>query len=370
MSTLHGIIFAYHAKSELGELVRHRTSASLPFCSRYRLIDLALSSLINAGVRDVGVIMQCDYQSLLDHLGSGKAWDLSRTSGGLHLLPPFGMAGLRTGEYRGSLEALSAMHLYLSEVNAEHIILCRGDLVSNVDLSAAVRRHLSTGADITEVCSAEPPAEENNCFLPDADGFSGRQLCHVHGRSEGVYSLEISVIRKRVLMELIGWARACGKISLHRDAYQHHLQNGGRICLYLHEGYAKRVSSVADYFQVNMDMLLPQNRACIFPAGRPVRTRGRAEVSTYYGEKARSENSLVANGCYIEGELENCILFSGVRVEKGVHLKNCILMQDTVICEGAALKFIISDKDVRVSPYVTLTGSEKLPLVIPKGSEL
>ena len=370
MSTLHGIIFAYHAKSELGELVRHRTSASLPFCSRYRLIDLALSSLINAGVCDVGVIMQCDYQSLLDHLGSGKAWDLSRTSGGLHLLPPFGMAGLRTGEYRGSLEALSAMHLYLSEVNAEHIILCRGDLVSNVDLSAAVRRHLSTGADITEVCSAEPPAEENNCFLPDADGFSGRQLCHVHGRSEGVYSLEISVIRKRVLMELIGWARACGKISLHRDAYQHHLQNGGRICLYLHEGYAKRVSSVADYFQVNMDMLLPQNRACIFPAGRPVRTRGRAEVSTYYGEKARSENSLVANGCYIEGELENCILFSGVRVEKGVHLKNCILMQDAVVGQDASLSCVISDKDTVISSGVTLCGSPLLPLVIPKNTRL
>ena len=99
MKDFHGIIFAYSAAPELRELVTHRTAASMPIFGRYRVIDFSLSSLMNAGIHDVGVIMQRDYQSLMDHIRNGKSWDMSRKDGGVRLLPPFGMPGYHSGNY-------------------------------------------------------------------------------------------------------------------------------------------------------------------------------------------------------------------------------------------------------------------------------
>ena len=323
MTDVHAIVYAYHSSPRLGELTRTRTNASLPFAGRYRLIDFALSSLSNAGVRDVGVIMQRDYQSLLDHLGSGKAWDLSRRRGGMRLLPPFGNS---RGDYSGTAEALNAVISYVRDIPQEHVILMPADILCNIDVAAAVNRHVQSGCGVTAVCTRRTPNGTHYRFTTDDTGRV-RQIA----------------------------------------AY---LERGGTMDVTMHDGYFARIDAVEDYFAASMDMLLPGPRASLFPTDRPVRTKERADVSTYYGEHARVENSLVADGCIIEGTVKNCVLFRGVRVAPGAMLENCILMQDTVICEGAALKFIISDKDVRVSPYVTLTGSEKLPLVIPKGSEL
>ena len=109
MNDLHGILFAYHSDSNLGELTRPRNTCSLPFGGRYRLIDFMLSSYVNAGISDVGLIVHESYQSLLDHVGSGKDWDLSRKHGGLRILPPFGVAERGgSGEYRGNMESLLA----------------------------------------------------------------------------------------------------------------------------------------------------------------------------------------------------------------------------------------------------------------------
>ena len=168
MTELHGIIFAYHASRALGELTSCRTSASIPFCGRYRLIDFALSSMQNAGVRDVGVIMRSDYQSLLDHLGSGKTWDLSRKRGGLRLLPPFGRAETR---FSGIIEALCSVESYIRDIKQEYVLLARGNLAANVDVSAVMERHLRSGADLTVVCAPVTPDEPHGIFWTGRDTF-------------------------------------------------------------------------------------------------------------------------------------------------------------------------------------------------------
>ena len=369
---LHGIIYAYDASPRMGELVSRRTCASMPFCGRYRAIDFPLSSLINAGARNVGVIMQRDYQSLLDHLGSGKDWDLSRLSGGLRLLPPFGLPDSHTGEYKGCMEALESVSSYIDNIKAKSVALLRGNLIANIDLEAAARQHEKSGMEITAVCARQAPAGLHHVFTDlDGEGRAAGIRCNVKNTPENGYaSLEVYIINKALLQQFVAQCAAVHALHFHRDALTKYLGAGNKIGIFLHDGYYAPIYTVRDYFRANMDMLDPVKRRELFLEARPVRTKGRSDVSTYYGENAKSQNCLVADGCYVEGSLKNCILFRGVRVSKGARLENCILMQDSVIGENVVMKNVIADKKVSISPEYTLTGSERLPLVIPKGSRL
>lgn len=370
MSDFHGIIFAYGAESELGALVERRTSASLPFCGRYRLIDFALSSLANAGVNNVGVIMQQDYQSLLDHLGSGKDWDMNRRHGGLRILPPFGLPEYHTGNYLGTVEALNAVGVYIRDIPQNHVILMHGNVAANIDLDAAIQQHLSSGAEITAVCTRSQTPKAGPRFIIGTDGFAKELLFdHSTGANE-VASLETYILSKSLLLDMMEDCKKTNRLHFHRDAMLGYLAEGGKIGIYIHEGYAKPITTTEVYYSANMDMLDQKNRASMFPVSRPVRTKNAEEVSTYYGEDAFCSNSLVADGCIIEGSIKNCILFSAVHIEEGVELEGCIIMKDGIIGKNSKLNAVVTDKNVSVSESTVLSGSPKMPYVVPKGASL
>ena len=366
MINLHGLILADRSSRDLRELVMVRTSSSLPFAGRYRLIDFALSNLQNAGVRDVGVVMQRNYSSLLDHIGSGKEWDMSRKRGGLKLLPPF----TGSGEYEGIIDALENVRGYIEDIKQDYVALMRGSLAASVDLADVMYKHVKSGADVTAVCTNYTPEGEHHRFIVGEDGFAKEIMLRRVGPGEGVATLEIYVMSKETLLGIIDRCDNALNHKFHRDGLGGLLAAGGRINVYMHEGYVAGVHSVNGYFAANMDMLDRQKRSELFPESRPVRTKGRSDVSTYYSEDAVSRNSLVADGCMIEGTVENSVIFRGVRVERGAVVRNCIIMQDTVVEAGASLSYIIADKDCEVSKDVTLAGSPKLPLVLPKGSKV
>jgi len=375
MKNVHGIIYAYHAFSELRELGTYRTGASLPFCGRYRLIDIALSSFMNAGIHDVGVIMQRGYQSLMDHLGAGKFWDMARNSGGMNMLPPYGLYDSHKGFYEGTMEALNAIGSYLADVKADNILITRGDLCANVDVEALVNAHLESGADITAVCT--PPISPDYVHKHahhrvelDSEGYVTELYNRQYTDERGYGLLETYVIKRDKLLQMMRWCAEGNRLHFHKDALTHFLGKDFSVKAFIHEGYARHICSVEDFWEANMDMLKPELRAQLFPEDRPVATRERSDVSTYYASGSKVRHSLVADGCIIEGEVENCILFSGVKIGKGAVLRNCIIMNDTLIGEGVELENVISDKIVEISPYVTLVGSPKLPLVIPKASKI
>lgn len=369
MNDMQGIIYTLRSATELGSLVAKRNVASLPFCGRYRLIDFILSGMVNAGVNDVGVVMERDYQSLLDHLGSGKDWNLSRHTGGLRLLPPFGLPN-SFGHFDGCMEALRSVRSYIEDSPHDTVILSGGDLVANIDLAAAAAHHRRTGAAMTAVCMAGSPNYPHHRFLPGADGFAEELLSVESTSARGLLSLEVYIMEKALLLELMDYCGSTGKTHFHRDALAHFMAQGGTVALWEHRGYARRIHSAQDYYEASLDMLRAGHMEELFPDDRPIRTKGRAEVSTYYGEKAKVKNSLVADGCYIEGEIENCVLFRGVKVETGAVLKNCIIMQDCVIGAGSSLSAVIADKDCSLSAGITLVGNEHLPILIPKGARI
>lgn len=370
MKDFHGIIFAYSAAPELRELVGVRTAASLPFCGRYRLIDFALSSMRNAGILDVGVIMQRDYQSLLDHIGSGKAWDMSRRDGGLRMLPPFGLPEYHRGNYAGTIEALNAVGSYVRDIPQKYLVLLLGNLCANIDLSKVMKQHKLSGAEITAICADHTPAQSHHRYVVGQDGFVTQVYFDRSDDGEGLPSLEGYVINKDTLLKMMDDCRAKNLYRFHKDAVAAFLTEGGRMGTYVHPGYAVAVRTVEAYYKASMDMLKPECRRQIFPADRPVRTKVHEEVSTYYGEGAVSRNSLVADNCMIEGSVENCIIFSGARIERGAKLRNCIIMRGGIVGEGAALDCVIADKYCSFSSGTILTGNAKLPMVVPKGSRI
>ena len=367
MINLHGLILADRSSSQLSGLVKPRTSASLPFAGRYRLIDFALSAMQNALVRDVGVIMQHDYQSLLDHIGSGKAWDMSRRSGGLRMLPPFGLPEYHTGNYTGTIEALNAVATYIRYIPQKYLVLLLGNMCANIDLLQPMRQHRRSGAEITAICADHTPAESHHRYVLGEDGMVKQILFDRTDDGEGLPSLEGYIINKDTLLKMMDDCKARNLYSFHKDAVAAFLAQGGTMDTYVHPGYAVAIRTVEAYYKASMDMLKTEYRRQMFPADRPVRTKAHEEVSTYYGEKAVSRNCLVADNCMIEGSIENCIIFSGARIERGAKLRNCIIMRGGIVGENTELNCVIADKFCSFSSGTVLTGNAKLPMVVPKG---
>ena len=367
MIDLHGIISAYRGSPELGALVEGRTASALTFAGRYRLVDFALSSLKAAGVYNVDVVMQKDYQSLMDHIGSGKDWDMSKKNGGLRLLPPFGMGGNK-GAYSGLLEALLAAESYLRRMKENNIVIMPGNLAINIDLKAVLKDHVESDAGLTIVCAEGLDSGEYHKYTTDEQGYVVESLFQRAGSNvAGAADLEVYIVKKDVLLEMLDFAAAHMRYSFHADGINEYLKRGGKVKVYIHDGYAVQIKTVADYMKANMDMLCKDNRKSLFPVERPVLTNDRADVSTYYAEESKVINSLVSDGCFIEGVVKNCILSPGVHVGKGSVLENCIIMRDTYIGDGVTLTNVITDKYVRVENQKNLVGGDNIPMVIPRG---
>ncbi len=370
MNDLHGLLFAYRSDANLGELTRPRNTCSLPYGGRYRLIDFMLSNYVNAGITDVGIIVHQSYQSLLDHLGSGKDWELSRKHGGLRILPPFSYAEQGHGEYRGNMEALIGVSDYLQNIRQDYIIMGWGDIAVNLNVNKFFEQHIATGADLTLACTPNRKGASRFSEYVEVGGDGRIADLSIHPNEAGkgsLESLEVYIISKQLLLDMVNYCAAHDIYHFGHGVLQPRLKSL-KLLPYIHDGYVARFQSVGDYHQRSMDLLKPEVRADPFDPHRPIRTKDMSNPSTYYGPESVSTNSLVADGCYIEGEVEGSILFRGVTVEKGAKVKNCVLMQGTVVKAGASLSYVIADKDVTINEGRSLMGHASYPLAIAKQS--
>ena len=372
MKGLHGIIFSYEKHNDLRELTLHRVPASVPFAGRYRIIDFILSSMVNAGMTDVGVVIQGNYQSLLDHLGSGKDWDLSRMHGGLRLLPPFSHEQSARGvrEFAGKMDALASVRSYLKEIRQSHVVMADSDLVINIPLQDVYQAHLDSGADITAVCTSDlngPP--DSTYYRLNDQGRVTETLYPLHDPTGCHRSLEIYILSTQLLLDLVDDCLSHDQVNF-RSAVLQGKADSLNIQSYVWDGYAAQIRTLKGYYNRSMELLDPSIRLEIFHPLRPIHTKERNDASTYVDPAGTCCNCLVADGCTIEGTVENSIIFRGVSVAKGAEVKDCILMQDTVISRDAVLHHVISDKNVEVMESRTLMGHDNYPMVIAKDSKV
>ena len=362
-----GVIFSNIHDENIPELSRQRTMGSLPYGGRYRLIDFALSNLVNAGVTTVGIITKNNYQSLLDHLGSGKDWDLARKYGGLVLLPPFGAID-NGGLYKNRLEALKGITGFLSRRNEDYVILCDCDGVCRMDLSDVIDYHEKKQADITIVCHPEEIGNPSSYDIVKSDE-TGRVIgleFNPKNKGKAKYYSNIMVINRTFLLNLINESISHGYKNFRDDII---LVNLRRYNVYAYDfnGYHATIDSLSSYFKHNMELLDKKVRDELFGA-RDIYTKVRDSAPTKYGFSSLVKNSLVSDGCVVEGTVENSILFRGVKVGKGAVVRNSVIMQDTVIGDGVKLNCVITDKNVVIRDNRVLSGCEVQPYFLAKGT--
>ena len=377
MKNVMGIIYTNKDDLSLRELTNQRSVAALPLAGRYRVVDFILSSMVNSGVRNVGVIMQRNYRSLMDHLGSGKEWDLHTRNNGLFLLPPF-VTQETGGEYLGVLDALRANFDYLRRSKQRLALLTNSNMVFNMNFEPMIRQHEQTDADITllytkvrrdmELSSA---GKHTHAFLNvEKDGRISDMEVNPNAANYDTMYMNVLLIKRTLLMHLVDGAAAHGEHDINRELIQPAIKSGSlKVYGYEFEGYYRRIETIKSYFRCNMDLLDYNVRQELFKKS-PVYTKTRDDVPAVYREGNNVKNSLVADGCVIEGSVENCVLFRGVHIGRNASVKNAIIMQDSEIEDSVELENVILDKNVTVRAHGRLIGQVQYPIVIGKNVTL
>ena len=367
-----GVIFPNSYDGLIPELVKERLMASVPFASRYRLVDFMISSMVRAGIDNISLIARENYLSLMDHLGSGREWDLARKNGGLNILPPYAQKEIKV--YNGRVEALESIKSFLVSQREKYVVMSDSNVVANLNYGEIIEAHKKSGADVTIVYRKQEIPENfkkplgiNNdlYYTLDLEGNRVTQL-FVNSKRDGEvnFSMNVYVMDRELLIRLIDEAYVLGFTCFERDVLAPQIDMLD-IQGYCYDGYVAFIHDMKSYFDENMKLLEADNLNALFGAG-PVWTKIRDDNPTRYIKGAKVSNVMAADGCVIEGEVENSVLFRGVKVAKGAKVKNCVLMQDTVVGEGANLEYVITDKDVTITSGKSLVGTDSFQVFVSK----
>ena len=350
-----GVILTGNNESDLAELTRKRSVAAVPFAGRYRLIDFILSNFVNSGIVNVGVATEYNYQSLLDHLGSGKPWGLARKKYGLRFLPHFLPNGSEADQRISML--FDVIH-YLKRSTQKYVIVADCNNVCNMRFDDVITKHVESGAELTVVYQNAPKAKG---IFVELDGEKVISISdHGQHRLVGYY-----VFTKELLINILERYQTIGHKEFYRDLISDYISRGN-VYSYCFDGYLQTITDTNSYYKVTMDLMHSEVRKALFISDNRILTKVKDKVPTRYLNNAEVSNSFIADGCTIDGTVENSILFRGVSVESGAKISGCIIMQDTVISQDVRLSACIIDKDCVILKGKELVGQSDFPIVVGK----
>ncbi|MCM1285028.1 MAG: glucose-1-phosphate adenylyltransferase subunit GlgD [Acetobacter sp.] len=365
-----GIVFANVHEEALDSLTAMRTMGSVPFCSRFRLIDFPLSNMVASGITKIGVVTNANFQSLMDHVGTGKPWDLSRKNDGLYLLPPFSLGS--TSMWGNRIDALYGNMSFLQQSNQTYVLISDCNNVLSVDYSKLFDAHEESGADITILgVKSKMPNNIGSvlCFdKVDEDGRIREMSLDKKTDGEVFYSCNIMIMKKYLLETLVTTAHSKNEVSYQRNII---MANVDKLKIHAYDAtdsFVGTIDSIQSYYDISMSLLEKEGRSKLFKS--PISTKERDDMPTIYGPDSSLKNSLVADGCIIKGTVENCIIFKGVQIGEDTVVKDSIIMQDTVIGRNAKISCIISDKKVSIKDGVELSGASTFPICLTKGTRI
>ena len=368
-----GIIFPNSYDSLVPDLVSERLMASIPFASRYRMCDFMISSMVHCGIDNISILVRKNYHSLLDHLGNGREWDLARKNGGLNIVPPFAQKQIKV--FSGRIEALESIRGYLMKQTEKYVILSDANMAVNFDFNTLLDAHIKSGADVTMVYRKQEIPQSlirqstDGMDLYYALGINGDRVSKIYinpkESGEMNFSLNIYVVERELLMRMVDEAYLHGDVYFVRDILEKKIDQMD-VRGFCYDGYVAHIHEMNSYFEENMRLLKEENLNALF-SGNQIYTKIRDDNPTRYINGAKAKNVMVADGCVIEGEVENSVLFRGVKIGKGAKVKNCVLMQDTVIEDNASVEYVITDKNVTISEGKSLTGNDTFQVYVAKG---
>lgn len=364
MKNYLGVINLDENEDRIRDLTRTRPLASVPFSGRYRVIDFILSNMTNSGIENIGIFTKNKSRSLMDHLSNGRPWDLHRKRDGLRVFN-FGDEDPVHDDIHNFAENLE----YFKYSKQEYILLAPSYMICNIDFIAAAEFHERNNNDITIIYKKVNTADKS--FI-DCDVLNINEEGQVISVGENIGStkeanicMEMFLMRKDLFVELVyegiktGKSRKIKKI-IYRDIDKF------KVMAYEFHGYLSCINSLESYYKSNMDLLNTRVSNELFYDKSPIYTKSKDESATKYTKDSVVTNSIIANGCYIEGHVENCIISRRVHVNKGAYLKDCILLQNCIIGPNAKLINVISEKGAYIPKGEELRGGRNFPLVIEK----
>ena len=367
-----GMIFANIHEEALEQLTNMRTMGSVPFCSRYRLIDFPLSNMVESGITKIGVVTNANFNSLMDHVGTGKPWDLSRKNDGLFILPPYSLNS--TTMWGNRIDAIYGNMGFLDQSNQEYVLMSDCYNIMNLDYEKLFEAHENSGAAVTIVgVKGKKPKDFNSVLVFNEVADDGKIIdsCLDPNTDEDVfYSCNIILIKKYLLQTLIANAHSKNEVSFQRAILMNCIKSEKAYAYDATDCFVGTIDSIQSYFDISMSLLDKDTKNKLFDKERPIYTKERDDMPALYGPDAKIVNSLVADGCEIKGTVENCVVFKGVKIEDGAVVKNSILMQDTVIGENSKINYIIADKNVSIKSGVELSGAENYPVSLSKDTRI
>ncbi|MBO4562151.1 MAG: glucose-1-phosphate adenylyltransferase subunit GlgD [Clostridia bacterium] len=373
MENAFGLIYTGDASMQLRDLTFSRSVAAVPFGGRYRTIDFMLSDLVNTGIYNVGIIAQRNYHSLMDHLESGKEWDLHRKRDGLFVLPPF-VTHDNTGVYKGTVDALRSCMGYIRRSSQKYVVLMGSHTIYNTTYNEMIKQHIASGADITIMYNRVKDYDMSEQFddlrlKMDADGRVTDLALNPAMPETDCCSCDAFVMEKSILEYLVEDAYAHARYDFTSDVLLGSVQSLN-IRGWEYKGYVARINSMNSYYRHNMALLDKAVSKDLFSSEHPIYTKIKDEFPARYVGEGRAVNSIVADGCVIEGYVENSVLFRGVHVAPGAVVRNSILMQADDIGENSTLDHMILDKSVTVGTERVLSGHGSYPVILRKGTKV
>ena len=369
MKQVVGIINLQEGNSLIRELAATRAVEALPFAGRYRLVDFAISNMVNSGISAVGLLLPDFSRAVLDHIRSGKDWDLARRRDGLTYLP----AALPDNDSRkGDLKDIYANLDFAELSGRQYVLLTNASYIYNIDFEKVLDFHKKSGADITMIYSqAKVDREGKSVIIQTSTNGIVTDLAEVPAIKEGQKDvLGAYLMPVPTFAYIVKSAYERGGQDFLLDALIRHADEF-KISAFKHDGYVAHINSTKEYYEANRDCLKPEVWEELFMNNdRPIFTKVKDEVPVQYKDTAVVKNSLIANGCEIRGTVENSIIFRGVIVGKGAVVKDSILMQRCDVQEGARVENVICDKEVIITKNRWLKGAENYPYIVTKKARI
>lgn len=365
-NNIMSVIFASDLESKLNELTIHRTTASLPFCGRYRFIDFALSSLVNSNITSIGIITKSNYSSLMDHIRMGRDWDLNRKNSGIVVFPPY-VSNISRSVYKGKVEALHGILDYITNTKEEYIVLTNSNIAANIDYDEVFEAHIKNNADVTMITHMAKTTNSTRVVVESDENNIVNKLLIKQAKSEEPcqVALNIYLMKKDLLVKMIEEGYEQGYMDFERHMLQQNVDKL-RIFAFQHTGYSAIIDDIQSYYVESMKTLKSEVRNDLFYRSGKIYTKTKDSVPAVYREKSSVKNSLIADGCDINGTVENSILFRGVVVKEGAVIRNSIVMENGVIEKNANLGYTITDKNVVITEDRRISGYDTYPVVIAK----
>ena len=368
-----GLVFADNPEVDLGVLMNNRSLAAVPVGGRYRIIDFILSNMVNSGIINIGITTQSNYQSLMDHIGTGRSWDLDRKNEGLFLLPPYIESATASDTVLGGIDTIHGAMDYLKRSRQEYVIVSNCNTICNIDYRKVFKAHIDNDADITMVCfkvdKLEEPELKRSILVKanDKSGLISDIQIYPSKQSNNLSYMHTFLIKRELLIDLVEDCVSHGEHIISKDLLLRRVKNG-KVFAYIFDGYNQTIDSIQTSFKFNLDLLKKEIRDELFATDgdNKIYTKPKDMTPTKYGKGADVSASFIADGCKIEGVVKNSIIFRGVNVGSGASIENSIIMQQSDIMDNCMVENAIFDKEVILRSGKKLVGQETYPVVIGK----